>query len=191
METIRAPWPGFRVIQGGLQRSIDFSGIHIVASPKESPPFAVEAMAVEEDTFLVMGTDPLDADELVHPLRLMAELADFVPETPGTVRIRETRPLQLQAIVHDIDNVPTWREEWVKQAISKIFEIIEQRGIKSLGLPLIGTQYGTMETRVCAKIIGSVLSTRHPGCLKKIWMITPVPVNAETIRTISAFITAA
>lgn len=191
MEITHKKWPGFRVIEGGLQRYINFSGIYLVASPLESPPFAVDAMAFEEDTFLVIGTDPVHAEKAAHPLRLMAQLADLKPETPGTVLVRETNPLQLQAIVHDVENIPTWREEWVKKALFRIFEIAEQRCIVTLGLPLIGTQYGTMDTNLCAEIIGSILSQRPSRYLKKIWLIAPVPVNAEIMKTLSAFATAA
>lgn len=191
MEHNRKRWPGFKVIEGGLQRSIHFSGIHIVASPLEFPPFSVEALAFEEDTFLVMGADPAHAEEAAHPLRLMAQLADLRPETPGTVIAKGNNPIQLLAIVHDVENIPTWREKWVKKALYGIFEIAEKRYIKTLGLPLIGTQYGTMDTNLCAGIIGSILSQQPVRYLKKIWIIAPVPVNGQIMETLAAYATAA
>ncbi|PSQ91983.1 MAG: hypothetical protein BRD57_03550, partial [Proteobacteria bacterium SW_6_67_9] len=36
---------------------------------------------------------------------------------PGEVVVVGGRPLHLRAVIHDLDRVPTWREEWIVRAL--------------------------------------------------------------------------
>jgi len=51
--------PNLQIIPGTYPLEISFGTIHIVAAPKDRPPFKADAMAFEEDTFLVMSAEPL------------------------------------------------------------------------------------------------------------------------------------
>ena len=49
--------PNLRLIQGRLHCETSFKSIRIVSAPKDSPPFEVDAIALEEDTYLIMSAD--------------------------------------------------------------------------------------------------------------------------------------
>ena len=173
-----------RVIPGGLHRTLNFRGLHIVAAPDNSPPFTVQAMAYEEDTFLVMSADPRHAAEPAHPLRLMAELADLTPEKTGSVVVQGRHPVRLLAVVHDVDMNPTWREEWIEGALREIFALAEKHRFVSLGLPLLGTRYGKLDKPRFAGILGRIMRETAWPHLKRLWIAAPVPENQKLIRTL-------
>lgn len=50
--------PILRLIRCGCQYEMLLGSLRIVASPKDTPPFSVEAVAAAEDTFLVLSADP-------------------------------------------------------------------------------------------------------------------------------------
>ncbi len=43
-------------------------------------------------------------------------------------------PVKLLAVVHDLNQDPSWKEEWVVKALEGIFREIEQRKLQSLAL---------------------------------------------------------
>lgn len=84
----------------------------------EQIPFAVQAEVREEDTFLVLSADSrLDAGR-DHPLRVMTSAFTFEPVEPGTVLVRQGEPLELLAVIHDLDQRPSTCDEWVQRALS-------------------------------------------------------------------------
>lgn len=176
--------PRLRVIHGGLHRPLTFQGLYIVAAPEESPPFTVEAMAYEEDTYLVMSADPKHAVEPAHPLRLMAELADLAPEKTGSVVVQGRHPVRLLAIVHDVELSPTWREEWIESALREIFSLVEKHRFASLGLPLLGTRYGKLDKARFTELLARILTETPIPDLKRLWLISAVPENGTLIQTL-------
>jgi hypothetical protein len=132
----------FQVINGGLQVAIAYRNLRIISAPSNSAPFKVEAIAYEEDTYLIMSAKPQFAPRNIHPLRLMAEMSNLTPETPGSVLVAGKKPLKFLAIVHDVDKVSTWREGWIEKALASIFMEADQRKIRSLGLPILGAKHG-------------------------------------------------
>ncbi len=46
-----------KLIKGGLQAEIHYKSVRIVAAPESAPPFEVDTIAFEEDTYLIMSTD--------------------------------------------------------------------------------------------------------------------------------------
>ncbi len=176
--------PRLRIIHGGLHRSTTFQGLQIVAAPEESPPFTVAAMAYEEDTFLVMSADPKHAVEPAHPLRLMAELADLAPEKTGSVVVQGRHPVRLLAVVHDVELVPTWREEWIESALREIFSMAEKHRFASLGLPLLGTRYGKFDKSRFPELLARILMETPIPYLKRLWLVSAVPENRILIQTL-------
>ncbi len=153
--------------------------VHVVVAPEDSPPFPIDAIAVEEDTHLLLSSDGF----VEEPEETIDELVTAVSErpanTPGSVLVRKTKPLQFLAIVHDIDRQPTWREEWIASALNGVIEEAEWRHVESVALPLIGTRHGNVETRRVALWLGRCLSRTSFRYLKRVWVIAPAGSETE------------
>ena len=119
--------PRLRLIRGGRPSRFAMGSVDIVVAPENKPPFRTDAVAYEEDTFLVLSA-PAELNEPPEPLiRLLTKLREMKPEKPGSVLVKAPSPLQLLAIVHDLNQEPSWKEEWVAKALEGIFRETEQR----------------------------------------------------------------
>jgi hypothetical protein len=153
--------------------------VHVVVAPEDAPPFPVDAIAVEEDTHLLLSSDGVvdepdeDFDELI------AAAGEAPTITPGSVLVRKGDPLRFLAIVHDIDCEPTWQEEWIASAINGVIEEAEWRRLEAVAVPLIGTRHGNVETRRVALWLGRCLSRTASRFLKRVWVIAPAGSEAE------------
>jgi hypothetical protein len=174
--------PRFRLIQGGLQCKTEFASLNVVAAPETSPPFKVDAIAYEEDTWLMMSAEPQFAEPPEHPVRLMTDLIQAQPRPPGSVVVRGKSPLQFLAIVHDVNQDPTWREQWVEACLKNIFKESEQRKLQAIGLPLLGTKHGRLEIKRFIFLLRGVLNRIDFKHLKHLWLVSPTPVNAYIIN---------
>jgi hypothetical protein len=124
---------------------MSFGSVDIVAAPKNRPPFPVDAVAFEEDTLLVLSSDPKVRDPHKHLMQVMTQVIETRAETPGSVLVKGKSPLRLIAIVHDLNQEPSWREEWIASALDGIFREAESRKIRSIALPFLGTLHGSLE----------------------------------------------
>ena len=160
--------------------------VHVVVAPEDEPPFPIDAIAVEEDTHHLLSSD----GDIEEPEESFADLvsaaAERAPSAPGSVLVRKAEPLQLLAIVHDIDCQPTWREEWIASAINGIIEEAEWRRLDAIGLPLIGTRHGNIETRRVALWLGRCLSRTTFRHLKRVWVIAPPGSETELMWALRA-----
>ncbi|UCF56702.1 MAG: hypothetical protein JSW15_11625, partial [Deltaproteobacteria bacterium] len=95
--------PGLRLIRGGYPYEIRIGPFDIVGSPENKPPFKVDAVAVEEDTFLVMSADRRVRDLKEPLMKVMTRVIETQPKTPGSVLVRGKSPLRFLAIVHDLN----------------------------------------------------------------------------------------
>ena len=175
-----------RLIDGGLECETSFHHLRIVAAPAEAAPFDVDGIAFEEDTWLVMSADPKVCEPQEHPIRLMTDLIETKPEPVGSVLIQGSQPLRFLAIVHDVNQEPTWREVWIENALGEIFRKAEQRELKSVGLPLIGTLHGKLKNRRFAVLLGRVLQQFTFQHLKRLWLITSPPITSDIIEWLEA-----
>lgn len=117
--------PRLRLIPGGRSSRLVIGSVDIVVAPENKPPFKTDARAYEEDTFLVLSA-PVDFTEPpVSLTRLLTELRKIKPEKPGSVLVRGKSPLQLLAVVHDLNQEPSWRENWVAKALEAVFREVE------------------------------------------------------------------
>jgi hypothetical protein len=69
----------------------------------------------------MMSASPTVCEPDIHPIRLMTDVINAEPEPIGSVVVRKGNPLRFLAIVHDVNQEPTWREEWVVIAFIKGF----------------------------------------------------------------------
>ena len=175
-----------RLVRGGLQSQWWFHHIRIVAAPESNPPFEVKARAFEEDTFLIMSAKPTVCDIPEHPIRLMTDLINTKPEQVGSVRVQGTKPLRFLAIVHDVNQDPTWKRDWIKSALEKIWHEVEQRKLTSVGIPLLGTLHGKLQMSNFVDLFADTLMQACHNSLKRIWLITPAKntsVLMEMLKT--------
>jgi hypothetical protein len=172
----------FELIQGGLYRETSFGPVRIVAAPESQPPFKVKAMVFEEDTWLVMSAAPTICEPEVHPLRMMTDAMNAEPEPVGSVLVKKGDPLRLLAIVHDVNQEPTWNETWITRALGGVFRAAELNKIPSMGLPLLGTKHGRLEKDRCVVLLARALKQTDTHHLRQIWLIVPPESGAEITK---------
>lgn len=160
-----------RAFKGGLTSEMIWKGIRIAAAPKEAPPFPVEAFAFEEDTFLVMSADPTVRDPKVPLIRIMSNLIETRPRDPGSVLVQGHSPLRLLAVIHDFNEDPSWKEEWIEKAFQGLFEAAERLRLRSLALPLIGTVHGSLERDRAVQFLADNLDRRPLEDLRFLWIV--------------------
>ena len=175
-----------RLIRGGHCFEISFGSLLVVAAPEGRPPFAVDAVAAEEDTFLVLSAEPVVREPKVHPVRLWTQAIEAQPERPGSVLVRGKRPLRLLAIVHDLNREPSWREEWIASALDGIFREAERRKLQSIALPLLGAKHGSLEKQRFVMLLRRALKRTAPRCLKRLWLVMPDKTSCKILETIEA-----
>lgn len=153
--------------------------VHVVVAPEEAPPFPVEAIAVEEDTHLLLSSDGVVEEPDEGFSELIAAAGEESTIAPGSVLVRKGDPLRFLAIVHDIDCEPTWQEDWIASAINGVVEEAEWRRLESIAVPLIGTRHGNVETRRVALWLGRCLSRTEFRFLRRVWVIAPAGSEVE------------
>lgn len=140
-------------------------------APESEQPFPIDALAVEDDTWQVLGADPDFRPSVEHPIRVMQALHKAQPVAAGTVVVRAGAPIRLHAIVHDLDLEPTWREEWISAALKEIFRISSECGYRALGLPLLGARHGRPSHALSLSLLDGALARPANGTLRKLWLI--------------------
>jgi hypothetical protein len=176
--------PRLRLIRGGRPSRFAVGSVDIVVAPENKPPFGTDAVAYEEDTFLVLSA-PVELNESPEPFnRLLAELKEMKPEKPGSVLVKATSPLQLLAVVHDLNQEPSWKEEWVTKALKGIFREIEQHKLHSLALPFLGSCHGSLGKERFLVLLRSVLKKIATHSLKRIWLMLPHGIDPGFLKVI-------
>lgn len=160
----------FRVLSGGRDRGVSLNSVRVVVAPEDEPPFDIDALVVEEDTWLVMSAD-MDIQRPDHVIRVMTEVLETAPEEPGTIVVRGTDPFLFLAVVHDFNEEPSCTEDWIAAALDSAFHEAEQRALRSIGLPLLGTLHGNLETDRFLALFKEALDRASLGSLKTIWLI--------------------
>jgi len=154
--------------------------IEVVVSPPEGdPPFPIEAIAIEDDTYFVLGADPEFQPSSEHPIRVHTAALEVEPAAPGSVVVRPGQPLELLAVVHDLARDPTWQEEWVDQALVELLGETERRGIATLGLPILGSLHGAMTAAAFVRGLEKAIAGVGPTSLRRLWLRVPEQGEAE------------
>ena len=178
--------PNLQIIPGTYPLEIFFRTLRIVAAPKDRPPFKVGAVAFEEDTFLVMSAEPIIRAPKESLMTVMTRVIETRPETPGTVLVKGKQPLRLLAVVHDLNQEPSWREEWVADCLERIFAEAESRKLKSLALPFLGTLHGRLETGRFVELLGHALNRTLLTHLERLWLVVPDGMNSKILEMLES-----
>jgi len=174
--------PNLRLILGNYPFQLSFGVIDIVAAPKDTPPFSIDAVAVEEDTFLVLSADPRVRDPHMDLVRIMTNVIKTRPEKPGTVLVRGKHPLFLLAIVHDFNQEPSCKEKWIVSALNEIFRVTESRDLTSIAIPLLGTLHGSLKKQRFIVLLSRALKRVSVSHLKRIWLIVPPGTSSKIFQ---------
>jgi len=165
--------PVLRLIRGDLDRVVRVGNALIQIAPLERPPFAVDAVAVEQDTALVLDEEP----QLYAPgnslSEISAEIERFSEPMPGSVVVQRGRPKRLYAIIHDLELEPTWRSEWVLTALVNLLRLAERQSLRALALPLLGCRFGQMESWRFIDLLCQALQQHPPTLRLKLWLVAP------------------
>lgn len=154
----------------------------IVVAPAYAPPFEVEAVVCEEDTFLVLSAAVEVSEPEAARERVLAE-AYGTPAIPaGTVVVRAGEPLRLLAIVHDLGRSPSWREEWVAAALSAALRESEARRLRSISLPLLGRVHGQLEVERFLTLLHDALADAPTHHLERLWLVAEEAEVDDTKR---------
>ena len=178
--------PRLRLIRGGYPHEVSLGSVRIVATPKDRPPFPVDAVAFEEDTFLIMTADPEVRDPNEPLVRLMTRVIETPPEKPGSVLVKGKRPLHLLAIVHDLNQEPSWKEEWIVSALDGIFREAESRRLKSIALPFLGTLHGSLEKERFVVLLKCALERMSAKYLKRLWLVVPAGTSSKILEILES-----
>jgi hypothetical protein len=168
-----------KLIRGGYPRRIQTGSLTIVASFERDPPFKVDAMAVEEDTFLVLSADRRVRNVREPLIKVMTRVISTQPRRPGSVIVQERTPLRLLAIIHDLNEEPSWREDWITSALEEIFHEAERRKLRSIGIPFLGTLHGTMKKRRFLVLLRSSIERVFLHHLKQLWLVVPTGTSCK------------
>jgi hypothetical protein len=174
--------PNLQLIRGNYPFRLSFGVIDIVAAPKDSPPFSIDAVAVEEDTFHVLSADSKVRDPHIDLVRIMTNVINIRPEKPGTVLVRGKHPLLLLAIVHDFNQEPSCKEKWIVSALNEIFRVTESRDLTSIAIPLLGTLHGSLEKQRFIVLLSRALKRVSGSHLKRIWLIVPPGTSSKIFQ---------
>ena len=91
---------------------------------------------------------------------------------PGSVLIRDGQTMRMLAIVHDLEQQPSWRSAWIAQALDNVFNISRSYGITSIQLPVLGAEYGRFNIHDFLHLLVNTIK-KHQGIFEKIWLVVP------------------
>ncbi|MCZ6507473.1 MAG: hypothetical protein O7A04_05425 [Acidobacteria bacterium] len=154
----------------------------MAVDPLDAHPFPVEAQAVEEDTYLVLSAASELRPSTEHPIRIHTAALEAEPAVPGSIVVRQGCPLELLAVVHDLTQDPTWREEWVSDALVRLLHETERRRIAALGLPVLGSLHGGMSTAAFLSRLDGAIANVGPISLQRLWLQVPHETEGEVFE---------
>lgn len=180
--------PSLKLVRGRRVCETLVGRLRVAAAPKDTPPFPVEAFVFEEDTFLVMSADPTPREPKVPMVKIMTRLIGTQPGTPGAVLLQGHSPLRILAIVHDFNQDPSWKEEWIESALRNALQESQKLGIRSLALPFMGTVHGSLEKRRFLEILVRALRETRLNYLNLLWLVTPEGESSLAIKDLKTAI---
>jgi hypothetical protein len=136
-------------------------------------PTSADAVVAEEDTYLVLSAEPEVREPAVNRLRVFHEAYAAEPVQPGTVVAREGSPMQLLAVIHDLSQEPTWREEWIVAALDAVLREADARNVRDLALPPLGRVHGALPRERLVVLLGAALRARPPRHLERLFLVVP------------------
>ena len=159
--------PDLRVIRGGRDKGVQIGSIRVTPASSSHPPFPIAIQVHADDTWRILSADINLKETSEHPIRVSTDLIEDKPRPPGSILIQGSRWL---AIVYVLDQQAICREEWISQALEKLLLMAAEKGILSLGLPLLGTEHGDLPWQRSLELICKALHKAGKGP-ERIWLM--------------------
>jgi hypothetical protein len=146
--------------------------VEIVIALQNKRPFHIDALVVEKDRYQVLSGEQKELNEDgVDGSKIEKDAQEITPKQPGDCIVSGENPIRFNAIIHDLDQTPTWKEEWIAKALANIFHEISQRQISSIGLPVLGSVHGNLSTSKFAAIFNIALKEATIAHPLKVWIM--------------------
>lgn len=142
----------------------------ITVAPYHSPPFPVQGLVLEEDTWFALSSSPEFHQVDDHPIRVMTEAWEAEPATPGSVHIRGGYPYRILAVVHDLSLDPTWKHEWIELALRRSLEVARGEGLQAVGIEPLGGVHGRFPVADFDALLAQIVS-KDPDPPLDLWRI--------------------
>lgn len=162
-----------RLIHGDLDRTVHCGPVTMMLAPEDRPPFAVGAVAVEQDTALVLDEEPVLNVPHSSLKQLGDEMERFSEPVPGSVVVQRGTPRRLYAIVHDLEQEPTWREEWVAAALENLMRLADRQHLQAVALPLLGSRFGKLSAERFVALLTQAIREFPPHEPLRLWLVVP------------------
>jgi len=144
----------------------------VTIAPHHQPPFPVQGLVLEDDTWFALSSAPTVLEPREHPIRVMTDAWEAEPAEPGSVHVRDRHPFRILAVVHDLSMDPTWRVEWIELALRRSLEVARQRGLQALGIEPLGTVHGRFPVDEFDSLLDLILKD-DPAPGLDLWRIDP------------------
>jgi len=116
----------------------------IISNLNSEPALDCDALVIEQDTFMLLGVDPVLEEPVTDTKTLAHEIEQQEPLIPGDVVVTGKNPLKLTAIVYDIEQELVCKEEWIDITLNNVLNEIQQRKLSSLCTPMLGVKHGNI-----------------------------------------------
>ena len=104
-----------------------------------------QAEVVAQDRWLVMDPRTAVTDSDASASQLARHAAEEVDHELGQILMRRnSSPLRLWAVIHDLSRLPTSDPSWIAMALINIMRELNHRHIDTLCLPCLGCADGTV-----------------------------------------------
>lgn len=175
---IRAKFPVGRTEQSANQGSRDTNqltlGTQVTLRAEGDPPFDVDAIAIEDDTHMVLSADPKFKFTEGSPQKGLKKAGSSKALAIGSVVVRPGSPIRFLAIIHDLSKQPTWTEKSIQQALCNVFREAEKRKLRSIAVRALGSQRGSVDEDRFIELFNAVLAGTNLKSVKRIWIVLPI-----------------
>lgn len=122
---------------------------------------------------MVMSADPRIRAPGESLIKIMTRVIEMKPKVPGSVLVKKGHPMRFLAVVHDLNADPSWKEEWVAEALLGIFNEAEKRRCRSIGIPFLGTLHGSLEKERFLSLFKQTANQISRTYPESIWLVMP------------------
>ncbi len=154
-------------------RPLSEPSLEIAYASRSQRPFPIDALILEDDTYHVLSSDPSFRWAEDHPLRVHTAAHSAEPAAPGTVVKQGGHPTRVLAVVRDLSCSPTWRPDWVLQAVEGVLELAQRYRWNALGIEPLGCRFSDgAAPETFSDFLRQALADHGGAHPQRIWMIT-------------------
>jgi len=146
--------------------------ISFFETPDTDPPFDPDAIVLEEDTSLVLTPDPTIRESSVSQFKALMDLYQLEEHEVGSVVLRNKVPLQLLAVVHNLDEEPSCSKQAVTLALAASLDLCEKRGLEQVAFQPLGCVHGKLDYSWFRRLLLAELAQREDQGLTKVWLLS-------------------